>query len=203
MTAAIYLRVSTLNQSSGLEAQERAVKDYLNIKGIHNFKIYADEGISGAKASRPNLDKMMEDVKNGLIKNVFVYSFSRFARNTRHLLTALELFNTLNVNFISVSESIDTSTPLGKTIFSIIAAISELERELIKERVVNGLKNAKAKGKRLGAKKRINDNLILELAKQKMSHRKIATLLKISKTSVQRVLVGSQTSGIVKSGPDL
>lgn len=86
MTAAIYLRVSTLNQSSGLEAQERAVKDYLNIKGIHNFKIYADEGISGAKASRPNLDKMMEDVKNGLIKNVFVYSFSRFARNTRHLL---------------------------------------------------------------------------------------------------------------------
>ncbi len=110
---ALYCRDSTGNQSTGLEAQVRALREYCTRTGISDYVIYEDENQSGVKSSRPALDRMMKDVRTGLIEMVVVYSFSRYARSVTHLLRALEEFKVLNIGFVSITESIDTKTPLG------------------------------------------------------------------------------------------
>lgn len=150
---ALYARVSTDQQSTGLESQVRILKDYCTKNDILNYEIFMDEGISGTKSSRPALDRMMMAVNNNEVSSVIVYSFSRFARSTTHLLNALQAFKSKNVAFVSITEKIDTSTPVGLAVFSILAAISQLERDLICERVKAGLANARAKGKLIGRKK--------------------------------------------------
>lgn len=184
----LYCRTSTNYQSKGLEAQERALLEYCQGKSITNYRLYRDEGISGAKASRPELDRMLSDVRDGELSAVIVYSFSRFARSTQHLLSALEEFRALGVSFVSISENLETESALGKALFVIISAISELEREILSERVRNGLNNAKKKGKKLGRRKTRNSALILELSKQSYSQREIAKLAGCSKTAVYREL---------------
>lgn len=149
---ALYARVSTDQQSTGLESQVRILKDYCAKNDIHHYELFTDEGISGTKSSRPALDRMMAAVQAGEINSVVVYSFSRFARSTTHLLNALQVFKAKNVAFVSITEKIDTSTPVGLAVFSILAAISQLERDLIAERVKAGLANARAKGKLIGRK---------------------------------------------------
>lgn len=186
---ALYLRVSTSLQHNGLEAQQRALEAYCVQSGIANFKIYSDEGISGAKSSRPSLDLLTSDVKAGLVSTVVVYSFSRFARSTKHLIEALEFFDKYAVGFVSLSERLETNTPSGRAIFTILAAISQLERELVSERVKNGLVNARAKGKRIGAPK-IHKQLELfrHLRHQGHSVRKIAAMIGCSPATVCREL---------------
>jgi DNA invertase Pin-like site-specific DNA recombinase len=109
-----------------------------------------DSGISGAKERRTQLDKLMADAHKRRFDVVVVWKFDRFARSVSHLLRALETFNSLGVAFVSLSESIDTSTPAGKMVFTVLGAVAELERSLIGERVKAGLANARAKGVRLG-----------------------------------------------------
>lgn len=186
---ALYARTSTNRQEKGLEAQIRAMKTFAEQRGISDFDIFSDEGVSGAKSSRPALDQAMSEIRADKYEGIIVYSFSRFARSTKHLLEALDEFQKLNVGFVSLSESIDTSSAIGKALFTIISAISQLERELISERVKNGLNNAKAKGKSLGRKRTRNSILIRELASKKYSHRKIASLVGCSKTTVYRELL--------------
>jgi DNA invertase Pin-like site-specific DNA recombinase len=111
---------------------------------------YLDEGISGAKDSRPELNRLMADASRRRFDVVAVWRFDRFARSVSHLLRALEQFNALGIAFVSLSEQIDTTTPTGKMIFTVLGAVAELERSLIAERVRAGLRNARAKGKRLG-----------------------------------------------------
>lgn len=185
---ALYCRTSTGYQNKGLESQERALLEYCQSHQIKNYRIYRDAGISGAKSSRPELDRMVEAVRAGEVSSVIVYSFSRFARSTQHLLSALEEFRNLGVSFVSISEKLDTESALGKALFVIISAISELEREILSERVRNGLNNARKKGSRLGRKKTRNAALIIELSKQNYSQREIAKLAGCSKTSVCREL---------------
>jgi DNA invertase Pin-like site-specific DNA recombinase len=183
-----YVRVSTDRQSSGLEAQKMALENYFRQKGITDFDFYEDFAISGRKENRPSLNKLMEEVRCGNIESITVYSFSRFARSTRHLLEAMDLFKRLSVNFISISENIDTSTAMGKAMFTIISAISTLEADLIRERVMNGLASARQKGKKLGRDKTINEELIRTLASNDYSYREIAKLAKCSIASVSRTL---------------
>jgi DNA invertase Pin-like site-specific DNA recombinase len=121
---ALYSRVSTAMQDNGLEAQERALETYCNTQNIKNYKKFSDRNVSGAKENRPELDHLMREVVEGKISKVVVYSFSRFARSTKHLLTALEIFKKFNVEFISLSEQIDTSSAIGTAFFTIIGAIS-------------------------------------------------------------------------------
>ena len=111
---------------------------------------YIDEGISGAKEKRPQLDRLMSDAHRRRFDAVVVWKFDRFARSVSHLLRALETFHALGVAFVSFSESLNTSTPAGKMVFTVLGAVAELERSLIGERVKSGIANARAKGVRLG-----------------------------------------------------
>src|SRR6202041_114645 len=111
---------------------------------------YIDRGISGSKDRRPELDRLMKDAHSRKFDVVIVWKFDRFARSVSHLLRALETFNALGIAFVSLSEQMDTTTPTGKMVFTVLGAVAELERSLIVERVKAGLRNARAKGKRLG-----------------------------------------------------
>ena len=147
--AGLYARVSTTGhgQDVGLQLDElRAVALQRGWQSVE----YVDEGISGTRESRPSLDRLMAEARAGRLDVVMVWRFDRFARSTTHLLTALEEFRTLNVGFISTREQIDTTTPVGKVLFTLIAAISEFERSLIVERVRAGVERARANGKHCG-----------------------------------------------------
>lgn len=186
---ALYCRVSTDNQVTGLESQVRALTEYCKRNDISKYKVFEELGVSGARTSRPVLDKMIQDCEAGRIDSVIVYSFSRFARSTKHLILALELFDKLRIRFISITESVDTSTAFGRTVFQILASVSELERELIRERVRTGLKNAKAKGKQIGAKRKYtNLEVFKELSDKGLSSREIAKIMKTSHSTVNRLL---------------
>ncbi len=128
---ALYCRVSTNDQRLGLESQARALREYCRMNNITNYELYADEGISGTKASRPALDRLMTLVKNGEIECVIVFSFSRFARSVQHLLSGLETMKNHECGFVSLSEKLDLNSSLGKAVFVIIGAIAQLERDLI------------------------------------------------------------------------
>lgn len=147
---AIYARVSTMNKGQDPQMQMRELKEYCKHRGWEIAEEYIDEGISGAKDSRPELDRMMADTHRRRFDAVVCWKFDRFARNVSHLLKSLETFSALGVQFVSLSEQIDTSTPTGKMVFTVLGAVAELERSLIGERVRAGLRNAKAKGKKLG-----------------------------------------------------
>jgi DNA invertase Pin-like site-specific DNA recombinase len=181
---ALYARVSTADQHSGLESQVRALRDHCDKNGITNYELFMDENVSGAKVSRPSLDRLMALVKKGEFSTLIVYSFSRFARSTTHLLSALEEMKKSETEFISITEKIETSSPMGRCFFTVIAAIGQLERELIVERVKNGLRNAKLKGKQIGRKKTRNSDLIRSLLNSGMTLRKAASVAGCSHGSV-------------------
>src|SRR6266704_5810922 len=145
---AIYARVSTTDQIC--ENQLQDLRQYCSARGLENVTEFVDHGISGSKEKRPALDKLMVEVKARRVDVVIVAAFDRLGRSVRHLVEALELFRHLNVEFISLREQIDTGSALGQAVFTIIAAIAQLERSLIVERVKAGLRRARAEGKRLG-----------------------------------------------------
>jgi DNA invertase Pin-like site-specific DNA recombinase len=181
---ALYARVSTMDQSTGMESQVRVLKQYCEQNQIENAEFFTDEGISGTKANRPALDRLMLAVENDEINSVVVYSFSRFARSTTHLLNALQVFKRKGVHFVSLTEKIDTNSAVGVAIFSILASISQLERDLIADRVKIGLANARAKGKLIGRKKMRDSDLIRKLLSAGMSYRNISVVAKCSHGSV-------------------
>lgn len=181
---ACYCRVSTELQTGGMESQIRVLKTYCEQNNITEVEFYTDEGISGTKSSRPALDRMMSAVEKDEISSVVVYSFSRFARSTTHLLNALQIFKKKGVHFVSLTEKIDTNSAVGVAIFSILASISQLERDLIADRVKIGLANARAKGKLIGRKKMRDSDLIRKLLKAGMSYRQISIVAKCSHGSV-------------------
>lgn len=148
MRAAIYCRVSTFDQSVSMQLRE--LRQYAKRRGWKIASEFVDEGVSGAKASRPQLDKLMQDAHKRKFDAVVVWKFDRFARSVSHLLRALETFDSLGIAFVSLSESIDTSTPAGKMVFTVLGAVAELERSLIGERVRAGIRAARARGVRLG-----------------------------------------------------
>jgi DNA invertase Pin-like site-specific DNA recombinase len=185
--AAIYARVSTIGNGQSPEMQLRELREHCERRGWRIAGEYVDEGISGSKFSRPALDRLMADAHKRRLDVVAVWKFDRFARSVSHLLRALETFNALGIGFLSLSESLDTSTPAGRMVFTVLAAVAELERSLIAERVRAGLRNARSKGKRLGRPRTIVDaRKIGELRAQGRSWREIVAETGISKGSAQR-----------------
>lgn len=149
MRAALYARVSTANNGQDPTMQTRELGEFCQRRGWTLVE-YVDVGVSGTKESRPALDKLMADAHKRRFDVVVVWKFDRFARSVSHLLRALETFNALGIAFVSLTEGIDTSTPAGKMVFTVLGAVAELERSLIVERVKAGMRNAKANGKKLG-----------------------------------------------------
>jgi DNA invertase Pin-like site-specific DNA recombinase len=143
MRVAIYARVSTLNNQNP-EVQLAELREYCQHRHWQIVGEYVDIGVSGSKDSRPELNKLMADAHKRRFDIVVVWKFDRFARSVSHLLRALETFRALRVEFCSFSENVDTSTPYGKMIFTVLGAVAELERSLIVERVRAGIRNAKA-----------------------------------------------------------
>lgn len=147
MQVALYARVSKAHTHQDPEAQLQPLRAMCQSRGWEISREYVDCGWSGAKESRPALDELMGDAQRGLrdFEAIAVWKFDRFARSTRHLLRALETFQGLDIAFISLTESVDTSTPYGKLVFTILGAVAELERSLIAERIRNGMKKQGAK----------------------------------------------------------
>ena len=147
---AIYARVSTNGNGQSPEMQVRELREYCGRRDWTIVGEYVDTGICGAKDRRPELDRLMADAHKRRFDVVAVWKFDRFARSVSHLLRALDTFRVLGIEFVSLSEALDTATPAGRMVFTVLGAVAELERSLIAERVRAGLRNAKAKGKRLG-----------------------------------------------------
>jgi DNA invertase Pin-like site-specific DNA recombinase len=190
MRIGIYARVSTKDQSC--ELQVRDLRAYCTARGFDLVREYVDVGQSGAKDSRPALNKLMDGARKRQFDAIVVWRFDRFARSTKHLLAALEEFRSLGIQFISYQENIDTSSALGQALFTIVSAVAQLERDLIRERVSVGIRNARANGKKLGRPKRsVDPEHILELKAQGHSLRQIATNLGVGYGTVRARLLTS------------
>jgi DNA invertase Pin-like site-specific DNA recombinase len=144
---AIYTRVSTLDQSD--EGQERELLEFAERRGWAVAEVYKDK-ISGLKNRRPELDRLMADAKKARFTHVIVWRIDRLGRSVRHLLEVLEAFKALDIKFVSLNEAIDTSTPAGLMVFTVLAAVAALERSILVERVRMGIQNAKRRGVQLG-----------------------------------------------------
>jgi len=196
MRTAIYARVSTIGHGQTPDMQLRELREYCARRGWQIAGEYVDAGVSGTKDSRPELNRLMADAHHRQFDAVAVWKFDRFARSVSHLLRALETFGALGVAFVSLSEQIDTSTPTGKMVFTVLGAVAELERGLIAERVRAGLRNARAKGKRLGRPRMAVDVArIARLRAQGRSVRDIAAELGYSRSLVHKTLANSGPSG--------
>jgi DNA invertase Pin-like site-specific DNA recombinase len=167
--------------------QLRELREHCERRGWTIAGEYVDR-MTGTKDSRPELNRLMVDAHKRRFDVVIVWKFDRFARSVSHLLRALETFKALRIDFVSYSEQMDTSTPAGKMVFTVLGAVAELERSLIAERVRAGLRNARAKGKRLGRpSKGIDRSTVAALRSQGASWRAIAEKLGVGVGTLYRV----------------
>lgn len=186
MRTAVYVRVSTPDQSVAMQLAD--LRAYSTQRGFTIIREYNDTGISGTKERRPALDELMADARKRRFDAVIVWDFSRFARSTKHLITALEEFRHLGIEFISFRENVDTSSALGRAMFVIVAAIAELERSLIVERIKGGLRRAKAMGRKIGRPGlQINTERIMTLKRQGLSVRSIAKEMGVSPSYIHKI----------------
>ena len=184
---ALYARVSTLDQST--DSQLLDLRRYVSDRGWQISREYVDEGVSGTKEKRPALNELMNDARKRRFDRVLVWRFDRFARSTKHLVLALEEFRHLGIDFVSYQENIDTSSPLGGAIFTIISAVAQLERDIIAERVKAGLRRARNRGKKLG-RPRVHVDLeqVGALYAQGCSTRAIARKLGLKKSTAANLV---------------
>jgi DNA invertase Pin-like site-specific DNA recombinase len=194
---ALYTRVSSGEQNT--EAQERALREYVRRRGWAVRKIYRDHGLSGANVNRPALNEMLKDCRRGSV-DVVVWKFDRFARSLKALISGLELCRSLGIDFVSVTEAVDTSLPAGELVFQMIGAVAQFERSLIGERVKSGLANARAKGKTLGrpALRKLTPREIAHLRwqrrKQQVPFRDLASKCGVSVWTAHRLCASSHRS---------
>ena len=194
---AIYARVSTVNHGQDVSMQTRELRQFAEARGWNVAGEYIDAGVSGAKDSRPELNRLMADAHKRRFDIVCVWRFDRFARSVSHLLRALETFKALGIDFVSYSEQMDTSTPAGKMVFTVLGAVAELERSLIVERVRAGLRNARTKGKTLGRPRASVDAArIGRLRAQGRSIREIADELGYSRSLVHKTLANRESGRV-------
>lgn len=150
LRAGLYCRVSTINHGQDINLQLDELRAVAQQRGWHIQEEYLDDGVSGGTDSRPALDRMMGDARMGKLDVIVVWRFDRFARSTTHLLQALEEFRELGVEFVSIREQINTSTAVGKILFTLVAAIAEFQLQLVRENVTAGVRRAQAAGKHCG-----------------------------------------------------
>jgi DNA invertase Pin-like site-specific DNA recombinase len=187
MRAAIYARVSTTNHGQDVNMQLRELREYCERRGWEIAGEYTDSA-SGAKDSRPELNRLMADVHQRKCDAVLIWKLDRFGRSLRHLVNALADLESLGVSFISLRDNLDLSTPSGRLMFQVIGAMAEFERALIQERVRAGMKNAKAKGRRIGRPRAsVGASAVARLRDSGASWREIGRKLDISARTARRL----------------
>jgi DNA invertase Pin-like site-specific DNA recombinase len=185
---AIYARVSTTNHGQDAGMQTREMRQFAEARGWTLADEYIDAGVSGSKDSRPELNRLMADAHKRRFDVVLVWKLDRFGRSLRHLVNALAEFESLNISFVSLSDNLDLSTASGRLMFNIIGAMAEFERELIRERVRAGMKNAKAKGTRIGRPRaNVDPAQIARLRAEGFTWRAIANRLQVGVGTLYRV----------------
>ena len=184
---ALYLRVSTAEQKPDL--QYDGLRSYAARAGLDIVQDYCDVAVSGRREGRPQLNALMTAARNREIDCVLVWKFDRFARSTRHLLAALEEFDHLGVRFVSVQDQIDTDSPMGRAMFTIIGAMAELESSLISERVTAGMRAAEARGRHIG-RPATRERVVSEIET-------LATSTNLSIRAIQRKIAGRASRSIV------
>lgn len=183
----IYARVSTKEQNVDMQLID--LREYAKARKLNVVREYIDYA-SGSRSDRENYRKLFDDVQKRKTDVVLVWKFDRFARSTKELIIALEEFNTLGVDFISYKENIDTSTPAGKILFTMISAFAEFERAIIRERVKAGMEKAKARGARIGRPKipPFTVKKVIELKNAGYPYQEIIKKLKISKSTYYEII---------------
>ena len=191
MRVGIYARVSTLIGQSP-EMQLAELREYASRRGWEVFAEYVDNGVSGAKESRPELNRLMADAHRRHFDIVLCWKIDRFGRSLKHLVNALADLDSYGIAFVSFRDNLDLSTPSGRLMFQIIGAMAEFERSLIQERVRAGLRNAKLKGRTLGRPSRIVSlDEMTRLRAQGASLREIAKAVGVSYVTVRTRLLRS------------
>jgi DNA invertase Pin-like site-specific DNA recombinase len=187
---ALYARVSTRNNGQDPQTQIELLREYAARRAWTIAQEYVDEGYSGAKSDRPALNRLMKDARRRGFDAIAVYKFDRFGRSLRHLVNALDEFRSLGIEFVSITEAIDTASPLGHVMFALIGAMAQFERELIRERVTMGIDRARRQGKRIG-RPRVDvpyETLRRLRHDERLSLRAIAKATGISPTTVMEML---------------
>jgi putative DNA-invertase from lambdoid prophage Rac len=188
MNTGLYARVSTTNHGQDTELQLKDMRDYCASRGWNTVE-YVDEGVSGSKDSRPQLNRMMADAKARKLDVILCWKLDRFGRSLRHLVNSLAELEAVGVAFISLKDSIDLSTPAGRLMFGVIASMAEFERDLIRERVRAGIAHAKSKGRRFGRKAVVIDIArVKALRAEGQTIREIAGALGCSRTLIHNKL---------------
>jgi DNA invertase Pin-like site-specific DNA recombinase len=187
MKCAIYSRVSTSDQNVDMQMDE--LRAYCQRRGFEVAEEYIDRGISGAKESRPALNRLLAGARQRQFDAILVYRYDRFARSLRQLVNALGEFEALGIHFISLHEGVDTSTPSGRLVFGIFASIAEFERSLITERIKSGQAAAKRRGIKFGRPRvNVDPKRLVELRGNGISYANIAKATGLSVGTIFRTL---------------
>jgi len=185
--AALYCRVSTIDQHP--ETQLGELRQFAANKGFQVAGEYTDHGVSGTRARRPELDRMMDDARRHKFDVLLVWSCDRLARSTKHLLQTIDELNGMGIQFLSQREAIDTEGPLGRAIIVIVSAMAELERCIIIERVKAGMRRAKLEGRQIGRSRLdVNREQVIQDRRSGMSLTQVAKKHAISRASVCRLM---------------
>jgi len=193
---ALYARVSTTGHGQDVNLQLDELRAIAKQRGWTVAGEFIDEGVSGSTSERPALSRLLAAVHGGKVDAVMVWKFDRFARSVQHLLSALEDFRQHGVAFISVRESIDTTTAAGRMVFTFLGAVAEFERALIIERVQAGVDHARAAGTHCGRPRREIDLRAAEaLLAQGHGVRVAAAILGVPRGTLARRLAEASQGG--------
>jgi DNA invertase Pin-like site-specific DNA recombinase len=202
--AALYARCSTHDKGQDPELQLSPLREYCQRRDFIITGEYIDNGISGTKERRPQLDMLMDAARKRQIDLVIVWKLDRFGRSLKQLVMALEELSSLGIGFISYQDNLDLATPQGRLMSHIIGAMAEFERELIRERVKAGLDNARRKGKKIGRKAvpPVDMAKIIDVHKQSpaLSIRDVARTLGFKKSLVHKTLLNFRSGLIDECG---
>jgi DNA invertase Pin-like site-specific DNA recombinase len=187
MKAALYLRVSTSQQTTS--NQRRELESYCERQGWQVAEIYDDSGVSGSKQERPALDRMLKDATAGKFQVVVVWKIDRLARSVAHLLSILQQLQSAGVGFCSTTQQLDTTTPYGRMVTQLLGCIAEFERSLVVERVKIGMASARARGSKIGRPRTAVDiRKALELRMKGLGLKQIARLIGVPRSTLHRTL---------------
>jgi len=198
--AGLYVRVSTVDQHP--ETQLRDLREYTQRRGLSIEGEYVDRGVSGSKARRPALDRLLNDARRRRFDVLVVWSCDRVARSTKHFLQVIDEIDSCGVQFVSLREAFDTTGPLGRAFLGIVAVLGEMERALIIERVRSGMARARAEGRQIGrARMDVNRAQVIADRRSGMSLTQVARKHGISRASVCRLMKDAQESALQIDAP--